>query len=265
MSTLVSIGHFIIGNMLGRVVLLFAVGAFLVTVFGSFFRLRKIQPDGFKWRTLRNELAFAAINLAITVFLLGGMIGFLTRHGYIRFDTTHASAWVIAGQYALYWLGFDTYFYWLHRWMHLEPFYSWIHKLHHRSTSPNLLTTLSVSPLESFINGGFVPLFTALLTIHSSTFALIAPTNIIMGLYVHCGYEFLPRWWNRSWLTRWFITATFHDQHHKYFKWNFGGYTPIWDFLCGTARPKYLAEFDAIKARLSPAGSPALNGALSGE
>jgi hypothetical protein len=44
----------------------------------------------------------------------------------------------------------------------------------------------------------------------------------------------------------------FHDQHHKYFRRNFGGYTTIWDFLCGTVRPKYLADFDQIKARLRP-------------
>jgi sterol desaturase/sphingolipid hydroxylase (fatty acid hydroxylase superfamily) len=127
----------------------------------------------------------------------------------------------------------------------------------HRSTSPNLLTTLSGGPLESVINGGFVPLFTAALTVHATTMALITPTSIIMGLYVHSGYEFLPRWWNKSSATRWFITATFHDQHHKYFKWNFGGYTTIWDFLCGTVRPKYLSDFDQIKARASGAGTAA--------
>ena len=32
-----------------------------------------------------------------------------------------------------------------------------------------------------------------------------------MGLYVHSGYEMLPRWWNRSWATKWFISATFHE------------------------------------------------------
>jgi hypothetical protein len=32
-----------------------------------------------------------------------------------------------------------------------------------------------------------VPLFTLLFTVHDSTMALITPTNIIMGLYVHCG------------------------------------------------------------------------------
>ena len=137
--------------------------------------------------------------------------------------------------------------------MHNEPIYSKVHKLHHLSTSPNLLTTLSVNPLESFVNGGFVPLFTALFTVHSETMMLIGPTNIIMGLYVHSGYEFLPRWWNNSWATKWFITATFHDQHHKYFTGNFGGYTTIWDRICGTMRPKFEQDFENPKPRAAKA------------
>jgi sterol desaturase/sphingolipid hydroxylase (fatty acid hydroxylase superfamily) len=99
------------------------------------------------------------------------------------------------------------------------------------------------------INGGFVPLFLSALTIHQQTLALVLPTNIVMGLYVHSGYEFFPRWWNRSWATKWFITATFHDQHHKYFTCNFGGYTTIWDRICGTMRPRFEADFDKVKAR----------------
>jgi lathosterol oxidase len=244
---------FITGNPLGRFLLLFTIAGIAVIVFRSFFRARKIQPNGFKWKTLRNEFLFAVLNLTVTVFVLGLLSSQLTRHGFITFHTGPVAWWRIGLEYALYFFAFDTYFYWLHRAMHVEPVYTYVHKIHHYSTSPNLLTTLSVGPLESIINGGFVVLFTSVLTVHESTMALISPTNIIMGFYVHSGYEFLPRWWNKSWLTRWFITATFHDQHHKYFRWNFGGYTTIWDFLCNTARPKYLEEFDQIKARLDRA------------
>jgi lathosterol oxidase len=253
MNLLTTIQHFITGNPLARFVAIFLIFGFLASVFRSFFAARKIQPNGFKWRTFRNEILFAILNLAVTGFVLGGATVFLTKRGFITFNTAPTSWWVIGLEYAAYIFAFDTYFYWMHRLMHVEPIYTWVHKIHHYSTAPNLLTTLSVGPLEAIINGGFVPLFTALLTVHHGTMALITPTNIIMGLYVHCGYEFLPRWWNKSWLTRWFITTTFHDQHHKYFKWNFGGYTTIWDFICGTARPRYLADFEQIKARVTRA------------
>lgn len=230
-------------------VVMFLVIGLLVSVFRGFFRARKIQPNGFRWRTFRNEMFFAVISLTVSATVIGYLMHLVTSKGWAVFNHAPASGWVVGLEYALYFLGFDTYFYWFHRLMHKEPIYSWVHKLHHYSVSPNVLTTLSVNPLESLINGGFVPLFITLFTVHQSTMALITPTNIIMGLYVHCGYEFFPRWWHKSWATKWFITATFHDQHHRYFNFNYGGYTTIWDFICGTVRPKFLADFEQLKAR----------------
>lgn len=227
----------------------FVAAGIISGIVSGFFKARKIQPRGFKWKTFRNEAIIAVVTIAISGKVLGAISSWLWAHGWITSHHAAAPWWVIALEFTAYFFLFDTYFYWLHRWMHKEPFYSWVHKLHHKSTSPNLLTTLSVNPLESIINGGFVPLFLTLFTVHDATLALILPTNIIMGLYVHSGYEFLPRWWNRSWATKWFITATFHDQHHRYFNGNYGGYTTIWDYLCGTVRKKYEADFDAIKDR----------------
>ena len=236
----------------------FVITGFAAAVYRGFFRARKIQPKGFRWKTFRNEIFFAFINLAIGGMILGYLTSTLTTKGIIVFDKTPTTWWVMALEYVGYFLGFDTYFYWFHRLMHVEPVYTWVHKIHHRSTSPNLLTTLSVSPLESVINGGFVPLFTSLFMVHASTMMLIGPTNIIMGLYVHSGFELFPRWWNKTWATRWFITATFHDQHHRYFKWNYGGYTTIWDWICGTVRPGFVADFEQIKARASKPLTPAI-------
>ena len=215
----------------------------------GYFKARKIQPRGFKWKIFRNEALYGVITILVSGTVIGFINKWLIAHGIIAPKHEAARWWVIALEYAAYFIGFDTWFYWLHRWMHKEPIYSWVHKLHHKSTAPNLLTTISVNPLESLINGGFVPLFLSIVTVHDATMALILPTNIVMGLYVHSGYEFFPRWWNRSWATKWFITATFHDQHHKYFNYNFGGYTTIWDRLCGTMRAKFEADFEKPKVQ----------------
>src|ERR1700741_3368950 len=153
----------------------------LVGIFSGYFKARKIQPKGFRWRIFRNEIFFAALNLVVTGVILGAPMKFLQQHGVISFSHGPASPWIVLAQFALYFFAFDTYFYWLHRLMHIEPIYSWVHKIHHRSISPNPLTTLSVSPLESLINGGFVLLFTSVVTVHDSTMALITPANIIMG------------------------------------------------------------------------------------
>lgn len=225
------------------------------------FKARRIQPGRFRWSTFRNEAAFAAINLVVTGFTLAPINAFLRNHSYIVLDQSHASWWIISLEFALYFLLFDTWFYWLHRWMHKEPFYRWIHKLHHRSTSPNPLTTFSVSPLESIVNGGFLPVFLTIGTLlgglHQESVAIMVPANIAMGVYVHLGHEFLPRWWNKTWVTKWFITTTFHDQHHKYFKYNFGGYTAIWDYLMGTVRKQYEADFEDIGRNRVKADLPA--------
>ena len=240
--------------------ILFLAAGLTAGIMSGFFKARKIQPKGFKWKVFRNEGLFTLINLATAGVFLGWLSGWLVTHELVVIDKAQVSWWVVAGEFALYFFLFDTWFYWLHRWMHKEPVYSWVHKLHHRSTSPNLLTTASVNPLESLINGGFVPLFLTVMTlvspVHEQSMALIGPTNIIMGLYVHSGYELFPRWWNKSWMTKWFITATLHDQHHKYFTINFGDYTTIWDRLCGTMRPKFEDDFVKIKDRARPA--PAL-------
>jgi sterol desaturase/sphingolipid hydroxylase (fatty acid hydroxylase superfamily) len=230
--------------------LLFLAAGLVAGIWTGWLRAHKIQPKGFKWKTFRNEAIIAVITLIIVGPTMGFLSGWLARNGWIATNKSDAAWWVIGLEYIAYFFLFDTWFYWLHRWMHKEPVYSWVHKMHHWSTSPNLLTTVSVNPLESLVNGGFVPLFltatTLTLPIHAETMALITPTNIIMGLYVHSGYELFPRWWNKSWLTKWFITATFHDQHHKFFRINFGGYTTLWDRICGTMRPQYEAEFEKI-------------------
>jgi len=239
------------GENLVRVwLVLFVVTGLGAAIWSGFLKARKIQPKGFKWKTFRNEIFFGAINVAISGTLIGGSLKWLTAHGYATVNPAPAAWWVIALEYALYFLAFDTWFYWLHRWMHKEPVYTWVHKLHHWSTSPNLATNFSVNPLESLINGGFTPLFLTLFSVHAEAAALIVPTNVVIGLFIHSGYEFLPRWWNKSWATKWLITATFHDQHHKYFTVNFGGYTTLWDRICGTMRPKYEAEFEKVHDRV---------------
>mgnify|MGYP000423274545 CR=1 FL=1 len=230
----------------------FIVSSILIVAVGiltGYFKARKCQPKGFKWKQFRFEAMIAVVSLAIS----GPFITWLTMKwktmGIITFHHEPTTWYVVALEYAAYFIGFDTWFYWLHRWMHNEPMYKLIHKLHHKSTSTNFLTTLSVNPLESFINGGFVTLFTAAVTVHDQTMLLIGPTNIIMGLYVHAGYEVFPKWWNKTWFTKWFITATFHDHHHKYFNCNYGGYTTVWDRICGTVHKKFESDFIKIKER----------------
>lgn len=226
-----------------------AIVGLAVGIGTGYFRARKIQPNSFKWPVFRREVLWAAFNVSVTTLVLTLLTGYLTRIGWIRFHSEPASWWVIALEYAIYFFGFDTWFYWGHRLMHVEPMYSWTHKVHHWSVSPNPVTSLSMNPVEGIIEGAWLPLLTSMLTLHETTMIFVIPTAVIMGQYVHSGFEFLPSWWNRSWLTKWFISATFHDQHHRYFKGNYGGFTTIWDYLCGTVRPRYEEDFVKVTTR----------------
>ena len=230
------------------------LGAAILT---GFLKARRIQPGRFKWSTFRFEVIVAAINLTVAAWTLGSLNGFLLANDYITFREGPVAVWVVALEFAVAFALFDTWFYWLHRLMHKEPFYRWSHKVHHKSTAPNLVTTFSENPVETFINGSYFPVLMVLATlvmggIHVATLALIVPFNLFMGLYVHSGHEFLPRWWNKSWATKWFITTTFHDQHHKYFNYNFGGYSPVWDYICGTVRKNYERDFERAADQRQP-------------
>lgn len=226
----------------------------------GYFKARRIQKKGTKWEIVRHELMWATINIVVSAFTLGALKTYLAGQGFILFNPEPAPSWVIAAEFIVYFFLFDTWFYWGHRLMHMEPVYRWTHKTHHFSTTVTPLSSLSVNPVEAFINGSFTPLFYLVVTalaggfvgispIHGATIPLITISTIMMGFYVHSGFEFLPRWWNKSWLTKWFISATFHDQHHQYFIGNFGGYTTIWDRLCGTMRKNFEADFEKITTR----------------
>jgi len=48
---------------------------------------------------------------------------------------------------------------------------------------------------------------------------------------------------------KWVNTSTNHNQHHQYFKGNYGLYTLIWDRVFGTIRSDYEQHFESIKMR----------------
>ena len=71
----------------------------------------------------------------------------------------------------------------------------------------------------------------------------------IVCLAMHVVFRrFFPRWWYRSWLTKWFLTPMFHDQHHQLFHCNYGGFTTIWDRVFGTVNPAFEADYERLKA-----------------
>src|SRR5690349_4206283 len=110
-------------NPLYRYVALFVLALLVASVFRIVFRSRKIQPNGFRWKAIGHEIVLAVINVSLTGFLLGGLSKILNYFGLIQFHHEPTTWWVVALEYALYFVLFDTWFYWFHRLMHIEPMY----------------------------------------------------------------------------------------------------------------------------------------------
>ena len=233
----------------------FVVGIVLLAlhvVFRAFFYKRKVQQVPWDWKVFRHELLFSALTLSASAATIGMTFGILRRHGLLSFAQGDVAWYVTAGEFAVYFFAFDLYFYVIHRIMHLGPLYRLIHKTHHRSMAPNALTAFSFNPLEGILAGVFLPLFLATFEVHRSSMGWIAGFGPLMSMAVHSGHEIFPRWWYRTWATKWWLTPMFHDQHHQFFHCNYGGFTTIWDRLFGSMNPSFEDDFERVKARLEP-------------
>jgi lathosterol oxidase len=74
--------------------------------------------------------------------------------------------------------------------------------------------------------------------------------QIIRNAMGHAGFEFFPRWWLSTPLTRWINTTVHHDLHHNGgFNTNYGLYFTWWDKWMGTEHPRYRDEFDEVVSR----------------
>lgn len=225
----------------------------------SYVRRVKIQRRKVDWKMLRHELFWSAFNVFATTLVLTLLSNWLVAQGYLQTNPAPAAWYVVLYEFALYFVIFDFYFYLVHRSLHSEPLYSWMHKIHHRSVVPNPLSYASMTPLEGMAEGLIIPIFLTLFTVHETSTYFILPFASLMGLYVHCGHEFAPRWWYRQPFTKWLITPMYHDQHHQFFTCNYGAYTTIWDRVFGTMRSRFEEDFDKLKQRdASYAARPAV-------
>ncbi|HXC05990.1 MAG TPA: sterol desaturase family protein [Bacteroidia bacterium] len=143
----------------------------------------------------------------------------------------------------------DTYFYWAHRLMHHPRLFNFFHLIHHRSTNPSPWAAYAFHPAEAMVEVGVYVLFLYIMPIHLYHLIFFFLFMIIYNVYGHLGYELYPRNFQRTWIGRYVNTSVAHNQHHKYFKGNYGLYFTIWDHLMGTLRPDYDKAFEEVKTR----------------
>ena len=143
----------------------------------------------------------------------------------------------------------DLYFYIMHRIMHHPALFKYIHLVHHKSTNPSPWAAYAFHPLEAIIEQGIVIIFYFTLPIHITHLAIFFLFSILYNVYGHLGYELYPKGFNRTKIGKWINTSINHNQHHQYFKGNYGLYTLIWDRLFDTIRKDYDNQFENISNR----------------
>jgi sterol desaturase/sphingolipid hydroxylase (fatty acid hydroxylase superfamily) len=96
---------------------------------------------------------------------------------------------------------------------------------------------------------GIFVVFLFTIPVHRSHILIFFLLSIIYNIYGHLGWELYPKGFSKNWFGKWINTSVNHNQHHKYFKGNYGLYFLFWDRIMGTIRPDYDEAFEEVKNR----------------
>jgi Delta7-sterol 5-desaturase len=143
----------------------------------------------------------------------------------------------------------DTYFYWTHRAMHHPSIYKWFHQVHHLSTNPSPWAAYAFHPLEAIVEAGIVVLIVFVMPAHPMAVSLFLLIMMVYNVYGHLGYELYPKGFSKSAIGKWINTSVNHNQHHQFFRGNYGLYFLWWDRWMGTIRTDYDSTFEKIKSQ----------------
>lgn len=222
---------------------------FAYWIFNQKIRGRKIQQKYPKLKDYLREIGYSLL----TVGILALIPLVLLKHPAIRPHTTyytdigaHGIAYFVVA-FPVMLLLHDTYFYWLHRLMHHRYLFRWVHRVHHLSTNPSPWAAYAFHPFEALLEGGILAVFLFTIPIHQLHLFFFFLFMILYNVYGHLGWELYPKGFSRHGWGKWVNTSVNHNQHHQYFKGNYGLYFLFWDRLMGTLRPDYDERFDAVK------------------
>lgn len=206
---------------------------------------RKIQKEQFDSRiAFSHELRWFFLSMLFPAGPLSLLVTLEINSGYVSKDSINFFSAIL--ELLVFMISYDFYLYISHRFMHLPLPYRYIHYIHHKSKSPQPLTSYSFHPFEILINGFFLVGYIYFFGIHFYVLIVIALLSL-HTIVSHLGFEINPRWWCSSKFTQWIVTPTYHHLHHSHRQnYNFGAYTTIWDFLFGTLNPVYVAKFNSV-------------------
>lgn len=212
---------------------------------------KKIQEKYPRFKDYAREIGFSVTTIFIMSFIPATIFGSpeLTKHTKYYTDISQYGVLYFILAFPLMALMHDTYFYWMHRAMHHPAVFKAVHLIHHKSTNPSPFAAYSFHPLEAIVEAGIFLVFVFTIPVHLIHLLFFFLFMIIYNVYGHLGWELYPKWFSRHWLGKWVNTSVNHNQHHQYFKGNYGLYFLFWDRMIGTIRKDYEEKFEEVKSK----------------
>ena len=198
----------------------------------------------------REETSWPSVLLSGLEFYVVYQLGLLPSPTTIPFFT-----WTSLGLVVLtHVLPVEFIYYWAHRWMHEYPSLYKVHKHHHLSIVPTPKTSVTFLWSEHifydllFALPVLVPAFLGHATIVSTLFYV--PVFDFLNTLGHTNLEIFPSWYMNSPFYYFFYCTTYHHVHHRYFKYNYALFMPIYDMVFGSYSHKFTeADFNAAKRK----------------
>lgn len=183
----------------------------------------------------RDEWRFTRTSLAIWM-IAGTATTILAMTGWMRVGVAPIAPLRVLAELALVVIGFEAYFYAVHRLLHTRALFRWVHSVHHRSKTPTVLSALSLHPVEAALIAGFLPAAMAVVELHLASVAIVSVYLSASIALAHCGYEIFPRDLASVPVLGWYVTPLVHDAHHARVDANYGATLNLFDRLLGTFR-----------------------------
>lgn len=211
---------------------------------------KKIQLRFPELKDYQREILYSSITIIIFSFVPYYLLNTHLRQYTLFYINIEQYGWL------WFWLAFpimlllhDAYFYFTHRLMHHPKLFKQVHLIHHKSTNPSPWAAFAFHPLEAIVEVGIVVLFIFCLPLCRYHLFFFFLFMMVYNVYGHLGWELYPKGFSKSKIGKWVNTSVNHNQHHQFFKGNYGLYFLWWDRWFNTIRADYDEQFEAVKSR----------------
>jgi Delta7-sterol 5-desaturase len=212
---------------------------------------KKLQQRFPKLKDYVREIGYSTLTIGIFALVPLTVLHYppISRHTFFYKNISEYGWFYFFAAFPLMFLIHDAYFYWMHRLMHHKKLFRIFHLVHHHSTNPSPWAAYAFHPFEAIVEAGIFVVFLFTMPVTSLHLLIFFFLMIVYNIYGHLGYELYPNGFNKHWLGKWINTSVNHNQHHQYFKGNYGLYFTWWDRWMGTMRSDYDAKFEEITSR----------------